>query len=53
MIPLKPFSQEQEAMKIREMLSTPELRLRDIERYVLTCYLKSIEDDSEFLESWF
>jgi len=37
-------------MKIREILSTPELRLRNIEKYVLSVYLKSIEVD-EFIEN--
>jgi hypothetical protein len=50
MIPLGSFSQKGEAMKIREILSTPELRLRNIEKYVLSVYLKSIEVD-EFIEN--
>jgi len=46
MIPVKPFSRGQEAMKIREMLTREDLKLRTIERYVLTCYLKSLENDN-------
>jgi len=46
-IPLKPYSKEREIFAIKEMLTREELRLRTIERYVLTCYLKSLQNDNK------
>jgi len=43
---LKPFSREQEAMKIREMLTREDLKLRTIEKYVLGEYLQSLQNDN-------
>ena len=43
---LKPYSRGQEAMKIREMLTREDLKLRDIERYVLTIYFQSLQNDN-------
>jgi hypothetical protein len=46
MIPLKEYSRGQEMAKIKEMLERKDMKLRDIERWVLGEYYRSLQNDN-------
>ena len=47
MTPLKPYSKQVEMDKIKEMLERKDLKLRTIERWVLSEYYKSLENENK------